>query len=252
MAGLIREEKHRIRSYEVDRHHRLTLERLVNFAQDIAMAQGEGLGIGQQHLVEQQLAWVIVRFDIQCHRCPIYNEEIHIKTQPVGFHKLTADRKFWFFDEKGFPLATIASQWVMVDGNKGRIKPIPEFYPRAYGFVGEDNQKLDYEKLTMPDQWNIEWKERVRFSDLDFNNHVNNGRYLRWMMDALPEEILSGHGLSRLQVSFKKEARLDEDIQVRVALEPVEKGSLQTVFELRNHQGVSLVQALGQWDKFSE
>ncbi|QSX07743.1 hypothetical protein J0B03_07885 [Alkalibacter rhizosphaerae] len=250
MAGYQRTEIHRIKSYEVDKNQRLHLERLVNYAQDIAMAQGESMGIGQGHLTDQGLAWVIVKFDIRLDRYPLYNEEIHVTTQPVGFHKLTADRRFWFADRDQKTLGTIASQWVMVDINKGRMKSIPEFYPKQYGFDFANNEKIVYDKVQMPDSWGTEAKERVKFSDLDFNDHVNNGRYLRWIMDGFPEGFLDVHGVKRLQVSFKKEARLGEVVTLRTTLPGEDEP--HSLVEMTSEKGESLVQGRIDWFKFSE
>lgn len=250
MAGLKKIGTHRIRSYEVDKDNRLTLERLVNFAQDIAMAQGEDLGVGQRHLQEHNLAWVIVKFDIHLDRYPVYNEEIHISTQPVGFHKLTADRKFWFSDKDENCIGTIASQWVMLDLNKGRMKPIPAFYPEKYGFDFSQNEKIEYEKIQLPESWDAESEEVVKYSDLDFNNHVNNGRYLRWMMDAVPAGHMEGYGIRRLQVSYKKEARLGERVAIRTTLP--DSALDPSYFEMVSSGGKTLLEASVQWNKREE
>ena len=30
---------------------------------------------------------------------------------------------------------------------------------------------------------------KVRYSDIDFNKHVNNVKYVQWFMDSVPQEI---------------------------------------------------------------
>jgi medium-chain acyl-[acyl-carrier-protein] hydrolase len=250
MAGFEKTETHRIRSYEVDRNHRLTLERMVNYAQDVAMAQGEELGVGKHHLDEKRLAWVIVKFDIYLDRYPLYREDIQIATRPVGFHKLTADRKFWFSDQEGHSLGTIHSQWVMVDVEKGRMKPIPDWYSIQYGFDFSENEKITYDKLQSPSAWDEEKTFVVQYSDLDFNNHVNNGRYLRWLMDALPPAHLDQYGVGRLQISYKKEARWGDLVSLRSTLPTPE--ALTSHYELRSSEEETLVQASIGWVKFSE
>lgn len=250
MAGLKKTGTQRIRSYEVDKNNRLTLEKLVNYAQDIAMAQGESLGVGQAHLEEKKLAWVIVKFDIQLERYPVYNEEIRVETQPVGFHKLTADRKFWFVDSGNNSLGTIASQWVMLDLDRGRMKPIPEFYSKSYGFDPLDNEKVSYERIHLPDSWDLESEEVVKYSDLDFNNHVNNGRYLRWITDLVPAAFMDEHEAKRLQVSYKKEARMGDQVMIRGTLPGVEES--RSFFALTSSRGDTLVEATIDWSKISE
>jgi acyl-ACP thioesterase len=49
---------------------------------------------------------------------------------------------------------------------------------------------------------------RVRYSDLDFNDHVNNVHYVEWMLEALPGRI----GPSEIDIVFRTAAKAGDVI----------------------------------------
>ncbi|RMF00390.1 MAG: hypothetical protein D6772_06465 [Bacteroidetes bacterium] len=63
--------------------------------------------------------------------------------------------------------------------------------------------------------WSI--PHRVGWHDLDFNYHLNNRYYLRWMLDAVPVEVLEKQTLRRLLIHYKREATLGDQLLARSA-----------------------------------
>lgn len=43
---------------------------------------------------------------------------------------------------------------------------------------------------------------RIRYSDIDFNQHTNSMKYVQWMVDMLPLEKLTSQRLRRLDINF--------------------------------------------------
>ncbi|PNX90489.1 putative palmitoyl-acyl carrier protein thioesterase chloroplastic-like, partial [Trifolium pratense] len=42
-------------------------------------------------------------------------------------------------------------------------------------------------------------------SDLDMNQHVNNVKYLRWMLETIPDQILESHQLYGIILEYRRE-----------------------------------------------
>ncbi|MBF7096696.1 acyl-[acyl-carrier-protein] thioesterase [Alkalibacter mobilis] len=250
MAGYKMTGEYKVHSYEVDKKQILKPEKLVNYAQDIAMLQGEELGLGQCHLKEKGLAWVITKFDISIKRLPKFNETLKLTTMPVGFHRLVADRIFAFEDDEKKEIARIHSQWVMIDTLKGRIKKIDDFYPNAYGFDFNQNLKLDYEKFDVNKEWDHTVTEKVKYGDIDFNAHVNNGRYIGWIMDSLPEYTRDKFGIENISIHYKKEA-LEGDL-VHISGTDPRDGCEESIHRIHTREGDSIVEAKIRWRKLSE
>ncbi|KAK7302154.1 hypothetical protein RJT34_13035 [Clitoria ternatea] len=45
----------------------------------------------------------------------------------------------------------------------------------------------------------------TRRSDLDMNQYVNNVKYIRWMLETIPDQILEGHQLSGITLEYIRE-----------------------------------------------
>ena len=54
----------------------------------------------------------------------------------------------------------------------------------------------------------------VRYSDLDINGHMNNCRYLDWVMDLLPSEFYQHHQPQEITLCYMTEIREKEEMQL--------------------------------------
>ena len=52
----------------------------------------------------------------------------------------------------------------------------------------------------------------VKYSDLDYNGHVNNVKYTAWVLDSLPQDLVCGHFLREVSINFNKEARRGDTV----------------------------------------
>nr|CAB3477220.1 unnamed protein product [Digitaria exilis] len=50
-------------------------------------------------------------------------------------------------------------------------------------------------------------------SDLDMNHHVNNVKYVRWMLETLPDQFLQQHQLSSIILEYRKECGSSDVVQ---------------------------------------
>jgi hypothetical protein len=54
----------------------------------------------------------------------------------------------------------------------------------------------------------------VRYSDIDVNGHVNNSRYVGWIMDSYPVEFHRNHSVCSLEVNYLGETVGDDAISL--------------------------------------
>ncbi|KAK9030743.1 hypothetical protein V6N11_032156 [Hibiscus sabdariffa] len=47
------------------------------------------------------------------------------------------------------------------------------------------------------------------WNNLDVNQHVNNVKYVEWILEGAPSSIKKSHGLSRVDMEFRKECNSD-------------------------------------------
>jgi len=76
---------------------------------------------------------------------------------------------------------------------------------------------------------------KVRYSDVDFNGHVNNVKYSVWAMDAIPEEVVYGKFLKELTINFNNEAHPEDTVELFRA-ETGEEGTFVVEGRCAEHQ----------------
>jgi acyl-ACP thioesterase len=57
----------------------------------------------------------------------------------------------------------------------------------------------------------------VRYSDIDANQHVNNGSYLCWALESVPEATWRGRRATAVEAHHRGEGLLGDAVLVRAA-----------------------------------
>lgn len=209
------EKEYDIRFFDVDFKKRLTVQRLMNFFEDSAISQSERLGVGLEFLKHSRMAWVIHQWNIKVEKFPVFGEKIRVKTWPDGVYKFYAFRKFELSDANNNKMITADSIWLLLDTEKRRPMKVPDQLYQAYGMEKELSDDSRILKLKEPLRVDSEREFKVRFSDIDINNHVNNVKYYEWAFESLPQDILENYSLKSVKLTYKKEAKLGDIIAAR-------------------------------------
>lgn len=215
MQAATTDKEFELHFYDVDYRKRLTVQRLMNFFEDAAISQSERLGVGLEFLKHSRLAWVIHQWNIKIDRYPVFGEKIKVRTYPEGFYKFYAFRKFEVFDAGNNKMVNGDSVWLLLDADKKRPVKVPEQLAHAYGLEKELADDSRIVKLKEPLRVDSEREFKVRFSDIDINNHVNNVQYFEWAFESLPEDMLKNYSVKNLKLTYKKEARFGDTVTAR-------------------------------------
>ena len=74
--------------------------------------------------------------------------------------------------------------------------------------------RKDFMKIKEAETFNREDKLKVRFDDIDINNHVNNSIYPLWASECVDPDFRLKHTPCEIEINFKKPAVYGEDIVV--------------------------------------
>ncbi|XP_058738203.1 palmitoyl-acyl carrier protein thioesterase, chloroplastic-like [Vicia villosa] len=206
-----------IRSYEVGPDKTATLESILNLLQETALNHVwmSGLlsdGFGATHgMMKNDLIWVVSRMQVLIDYYPIWGEVLEIETW-VGASGKNGMRRDWLIRSQatGQIFARATSTWVMMNRTTRRLSKMPEAVrdELAPWFISNQAIKEDApEKIV---KLNKEAKYtnsnlKPKRSDLDMNQHVNNVKYLRWMLETIPDQILESHQLSGIILEYRRE-----------------------------------------------
>ncbi|KAK7274226.1 hypothetical protein RIF29_15307 [Crotalaria pallida] len=214
-----------IRSYEVGPDKTATLETILNLLQETAlnhvwMSGLLGDGFGATHgMIRNNLIWVVSRMQVLVDYYPIWGEVVKIETW-VGASGKNGMRRDWLIRSQasGLIFARATSTWVMMNRKTRRLSKMPEEVRKeiAPWFIEKHAIMEDaYEKIAKLDKEAkyINSDLKPKRSDLDMNNHVNNVKYLRWMLETIPDQVLESHQLSGITLEYRRECGSSDIVQ---------------------------------------
>ncbi len=202
------EFKSRIRYSETGRDRKLTLVSMVDYFQDCTTFHSEACGHGMDFTEQQGYAWMILSWQIDIARYPVLGETVRIWTAPYAFRGFYGYRNFALLSEDGTYLAKANSVWVFMDKKAGRPGRLLPEHIAGYG----QDPKLEMEylsrKIGIPSGGEKKEAFQVHRYQIDTNNHVNNGQYIRMAEEYLPEGVHP----ARLRVEYRRQAYVNDTI----------------------------------------
>ncbi|KAI5579800.1 hypothetical protein BDE02_08G113700 [Populus trichocarpa] len=170
-------------------------------------------GFGATHeMMKNDLIRVVSRMQVQVDRYPIWGEIMEIGTW-VGAPGKNGMRRDWLIrsQAKGHVFARATSTWVMMNQKTRRLSKMPEEVMAEISpwFIEKQAIQEDVpEKISKLDSKakyvnsNLKMEET---RDLDMNQLVNNMKYVRWMLETIPDQFLVSHQLSSIILEYRKE-----------------------------------------------
>ena len=218
-------ESHAVGFTAVDESGALTMAAAFDYFQEAAIRHAENLGVGREPLSALGQGWVLSRVSVLLRRRPRQAELLTIRTWPRGWEKLFAIRDFDIQDEAGTPVALARSCWLIVDMEKRRpLRPqtAMEKLPLNEGLdaLADGGKGLD------PPAGPEKAGERsAAYSDIDFNGHMNNSRYVQWIQDILEPGEIALSKTMRLDINYLREVKLGETLELWKAPIPPRGGA---------------------------
>ncbi|MDD3108172.1 MAG: thioesterase [Alistipes sp.] len=197
---------------EVDLTKRVTIITLGDYILHAAGEDADRIGFGVNHLQEVgNSTWVLSRMAIEVDRFPAEYERYTIGTWVGEINRLTTTRNFILHDAQGRQFATATTQWAMIDMQSRHPLDLRENVNYAAALIPEPCPMDRPAKIARIEGEEVE-THRVRYSDIDFNQHTNTMKYIQWMVDTLPLEYLTERGLRRLDINFLHETRYGQQV----------------------------------------
>lgn len=222
MEPIYRQQFH-IDPVAVDRFGRLKPSMLLLYAQEVAGHHSDLLSFTYDALANRGLFWAVIRNRVQITRLPREHETITLETWPMPTTRTAYPRSTVAYDEQGRELFRSVSLWVLMD-RESRTMVLP-------GKSGVDLEgtlrglELASPRSLAPRSLSSSRSRGVCFTDLDVNGHMNNTRYLDWIMDLLPSQFHRSHEIKDFTLCYINEAREGQSLEQTWELD--ETGALQ-------------------------
>ena len=194
-----------VRAYEVDVYNHTSMVTIANYLQEAAGQHADHLEIGVRDLLKHDWTWVLTRMKIDMQHYPSQQEVVKVLTYPIGFDKYFVYRNFILYNAQGEEIGRAQSTWAVMDIKARKMIGVPEMILRIT--LPEDEPFVDRlkERVTKVSNPSYEESFKVRWFDLDTNNHTNNAYYLQWVIESLPAEVLQEKQLASIDIMYRME-----------------------------------------------
>ncbi|MGE5234929.1 MAG: acyl-[acyl-carrier-protein] thioesterase [Acidobacteriota bacterium] len=233
-----------VRSYEVGGGAAATPLALADWFQEAAGNHATSLGWAVDQLAQRGLTWVLARLHLNVASFPIWRETVTVETWPAGIDRLYALREFRVTGEDGRACVLATSGWLLLGlANRRPVRPPREISDIAANTPG---RLLDDHFAKLPELDRVDHRHgfETRFFDIDLNHHVNNVAVIAWLLEACPPELLRGGALAELEVEFRAEAMLGDEIVAEVG-RTAEDAFLHRI--VRPSDGKEIARARSSW-----
>lgn len=208
------------KDYEVDVSHvdfsqRLKLSSLFIYFQDLAVLHAENLGIGMKSMLEKHNAiWVLARMRVDINRYPVWGEKITIETWPHKPNKIEFMRDFLVKDYEGNILVRAVSTWVVIDVDSRSLKKADSVFDDSILFIEDRAIDCKLGKLKAKGNLELVYKRKVGYSDIDVNEHLNNAKYVDFIMDSFSLKEHKKYDIKSIEINYSNEALPGDTITI--------------------------------------
>ncbi|GAB2232501.1 hypothetical protein Drorol1_Dr00011538 [Drosera rotundifolia] len=237
--GLVFRQNFSIRSYEIGADRTASIETLMNHLQETALNHvksagllGDGFG-STPEMYKRNLIWVVARMQVLVDRYPTWGDVVEVDTWVCQSGK-NGMRRDWLVRDwnTGEILTRASSVWVMMNKETRKLSKMPDEVREEIGGYFLDKAPVladDGRKLPKLDDGTAEYIRRgltPRWSDLDVNQHVNNVKYIGWVLESAPAPIMETHELSSITIEYRRECGRHSVLQSLAAVSGASVGGL--------------------------
>jgi acyl-ACP thioesterase len=206
-----------VRFGAIDKSDRLTLDAIFNYFQEAAISHADNLGVGREDMIRTGQGWILSRMSVLVNKRPKYRDSITVRSWPRGWDKLFAIRDYEIKDNTGDPVVSARSAWLIVDMDKRRpLRPqsIMDNLPLNEELSALSPESCGVDGLAERDSLQKAAERKALYTDLDFNGHVNNVCYIKWIEDILDPKLLYTAGKIRFDINYLNEILEGEIIEL--------------------------------------
>jgi acyl-ACP thioesterase len=180
---------------------------------EVSTAHANALNIGYDRLTPDGNAWVLSRMNIKIDRMPAINRNYRMITWLESLNRHFSERNVEIQDADGSTIGYARLIWVAINIDSRRPADLSEY---MQGIETSDrpcpidkSQRLPL--ITEPD---VCTTYQFKYSDIDFNRHVNTSRYIQFILDNWDVEFFDRNRIAAFEIAFRNEVRHDQMVEV--------------------------------------
>lgn len=210
---------YRLRWLDFDRYGRIQPVSVLDLCQDVATLQAENMGIGRDAMLERGVFWAAIRMRYEIVKPPEHHAVVRVKTWPHSPTNFSFMRDFCISSQSGEAFVKASTEWVLMNAETRKFERLRDHYSEEGDeYLADRMFDSKPRKLASFDEGNRPVVTMApAFSDIDFNGHVNNARYLHFVVDAL--DLGPESAIRSMQIDYRHEVMPDVPLHVHTLVE---------------------------------
>ena len=198
-----------------------------NYFQEIASLHADNLGIGFNVIGPKHgVALILTRMKVEILKYPLWDEVVIVETWPQMLKRFHFERDFYIKDLNNNILVKATSMWVLIDINTRELRSsdiIAINYPEI---ITERAIESNLGKIRPTGEKELIYKRIIGCSDIDMNEHLNNSKYVDFIMDCFSMDTLRKYRARSIQVNYINESFAGDEISLYKYMSTLETGKV--------------------------
>lgn len=232
-----------VHGFDADAFGCLAPASLAGFLQEAALRSSTALGAGLADLNRQGLTWVLVRLQTTLDEQLRLGDDLEVETWHSGIDRLTALRDFRI-RRGGVEVGRALTARLAIDLATRRPVRLDRVLPERLHAQAEHLLEPGAAPLPILREVAVERRFRVRFADIDANQHVTSASYVAWALEAVDEATWRGERVAGLDVQFMAECNLGSSVR---SCSAPESGRVRLHAIVREEDGKELARLRTTW-----
>ena len=208
--------KFHIESYVCDFTEKATLTVMSSFMLDAASIHAQERGFGYEHILRDNVVWVLSRLSIQMEEYPGHNQDLTVETWIETVSRFFTQRCFCFINQSGKIIGYARTIWAALDMQTRRPIDIQAWRPDMLQYV-ETEKHCPIEKMgKIPPVEGVDSNMgyTVRYSDIDINKHMNSVKYIEHAINIFDLNIFKEKFIHKFEIVFLAEGMFGDKLKL--------------------------------------
>lgn len=206
----------RIEEYYTDYQGKLQIKWLSDILSYMAGKHSVLGGVSVNDLNEFGQTWMLLRLHLVIDKMPSKCDKVKVNTWSATTERLFAVRDFQIVDDNGSEIIYGDSRWMIVDVERRRPVRLNELVIQGTEYTAKKIGHRDIPSIlnerNIPNNLSECKAFYATYSNIDFNGHVTQSSYVRWITDALSFDFLTKHELKEIEVAYEHEVLPDTHV----------------------------------------
>ena len=202
-----------LRHFEMNKFGEASPAIMLALLEEAAAEHCYSIDFGLYDLIKENIGWVLLSGVMKIERYPRYKEKILIRTWLSKYSTVRGFRENIIYDEGGNIIGRAKGLWMFFDIKRRRPVPVFDEIVKRWSFIDEESIEHNISgKIDTVQKGDYTKEFKVRRSEIDMYLHVNNIKYLQWLLDSIPDEVIENNFLHFIDGRFISEIQYGDKV----------------------------------------